>query len=146
MAKGRTWPSELNYQSPAPRDRGPVMPRDMDEVARKVWRHVMREMAGTNVILGADADVLRLYCEAMSRYLGAQRHWGQPILNDRGHLVKNPLHQVIRDNGDLVIRLARELGLSPSARAGLRMDMSAPAAGVDAEIGPPPRLRVVNEG
>ena len=41
--------------------------------------------------------------------------------------------------------LARELGLSPAARAGLRVMPGAEAPDIDAEIGPPPRLRVVAE-
>ena len=36
-----------------------------------------------------------------------------------GSLVKNPLHQVVRDDADQIRQFARELGLSPSARAGL---------------------------
>ena len=42
-----------------------------------------------------------------------------------GELVKNPLHQVVRDNADEVRLFARELGLSPSARAGLRVEPGA---------------------
>ncbi len=34
-------------------------------------------------------------------------------------LVRNPLHQVVRDNADLVKLFARELGLSPAARTSL---------------------------
>jgi len=47
---------------------------------------------------------------------------GSPLLVKRdGELVKNPLHQVVRDNQDAVRLFARELGLSPSARAGLHV-------------------------
>jgi phage terminase small subunit len=33
--------------------------------------------------------------------------------------VKNPLHQIVRDNAILLRAFARELGLTPSARTGL---------------------------
>jgi phage terminase small subunit len=36
-----------------------------------------------------------------------------------GELVKNPLHQVVRDNADLVRAFARELAFTPSARSAL---------------------------
>ena len=39
-----------------------------------------------------------------------------------GNFVKNPLHQVARANADEVRQFARELGLSPSARVGLRIE------------------------
>jgi phage terminase small subunit len=37
-----------------------------------------------------------------------------------GLLVKNPLHQIVRDNADAIKKYARELGLTPAARVGLR--------------------------
>jgi phage terminase small subunit len=36
-----------------------------------------------------------------------------------GELVKNPLHQIVRDNATLVRQLAGDLGLSPAARTSL---------------------------
>jgi hypothetical protein len=72
-------------------------------------------MGSSGLITAADAHVLRLYCEAWSRYRQAADMLGNsaPLLNDRGHLTKNPLHQVVRDNADHVRLLARELGLTP---------------------------------
>jgi phage terminase small subunit len=35
-------------------------------------------------------------------------------------MVKNPLHQVVRDNALLVLRLAERLGFVPTARENLR--------------------------
>jgi phage terminase small subunit len=40
-----------------------------------------------------------------------------------GELVKNPLHQIVRDNAILQRAFARELGLTPSARTGLAVGM-----------------------
>ena len=37
----------------------------------------------------------------------------------RVDLIKNPLHQVVRDDADLVRAFARELGFTPSARSSL---------------------------
>jgi phage terminase small subunit len=63
-----------------------------------------------------------------------------------GHLAKNPLHQVVRDNADHVRLLARELGLSPASRASLQLMPGADVPDIHAELGPPPRLRVVGAG
>jgi P27 family predicted phage terminase small subunit len=121
----------------------------MDAVAQKVWRRVVKEMRGADVILAADADVLRIYCEAMSRYVQAAELYAaskNPLIKRGGQLVKNPLHQIVRDDQDAVRLFARELGLSPSARAGLRVEPSAVRGDIDDVLGPPPRLRVVGGG
>lgn len=120
IARGETRPSRIGGLEPEPRLAGPTMPEDMDAGAQIVWKRVLVEMGGTGVIRGADTDVLRCYCEAVSRYATVQKLYLEsgPMLRDRGHLVKSPLHQVLRDNVDLIRLFARELGLSPSvARA-----------------------------
>jgi P27 family predicted phage terminase small subunit len=121
------------------------MPKDLDPVARAAWRHAVREMGTSGIITAADGHILRLYCEAWSRYRTAAELYAKsaPLLNDRGHLTKNPLHQVVRDHADHVRLLARELGLSPAARASLQLLPGAEAPDIDDELGPPPRLRVV---
>jgi P27 family predicted phage terminase small subunit len=95
---------------------------------------------------GRDADVLRCYCEAVARY--AQAAAVRPVGANHpadGNLVKNPLHQVARDNADEVRQFARELGLSPSARVGLRIEPGRALDSLTADIGLPPRLRVVGD-
>jgi P27 family predicted phage terminase small subunit len=147
--RGETRPSRLNLREPLPRSDVPRMPADMDPDAKVVWRRVLRDMRHTGVIRAADADVLRCYCEAVSRYAAAARVYGQtgPLVRGRhgAELVKNPLHQVVRDNADEVRQFARELGLSPSARVGLRIEPERAHDSLTADIGLPPRLRVVGD-
>ena len=71
LRQGETRPSRINRLEPLPRRAAPQMPRGMDRDAQKVWRRVVREMRGSDVILAADADVLRCYVEAVSRYAQA---------------------------------------------------------------------------
>jgi phage terminase small subunit len=55
--------------------------------------------------------------------------------------VKNPLHQITRDNREQIRLFARELGLSPAARAGMRIEVERHnPADVDEVIGLSPRL------
>jgi phage terminase small subunit len=65
--RGETRPSRLNHHEPVPAADVPKLPADMDADAKVVWRRVMRDMRHTGVIRAADADVLRCYCEAVSR-------------------------------------------------------------------------------
>jgi len=147
MLRGETRPSRLNRHEPMPSSDAPKMPTDMDAEAKVVWRRVLRDMRNTGVIRASDADVLRCYCEAVSRYAQAARLYAQsgPIVKRDGNLVKNPLHQVARDNADEIRQFARELGLSPSARVGLRIERDRALDSLTADIGLPPRLRVVGD-
>jgi P27 family predicted phage terminase small subunit len=85
-------------------------------------------MGESGVISAVDADVLRAYCEAVSRYIYAAMtlESAGPLVvargtgARRGELVKNPLHQVVRDEALLLRAFARELGLTPTARADLQ--------------------------
>jgi len=148
LARGETRPSRLNGREPLPKRREPKMPEGMDPIARAAWQHVTREMRGSGVITAADAHVLRLYCEAFSRYREATKLYATsaPLLTDRGHIVKNPLHQVVRDSSDQVRLLARELFLSPAARANMQLAQGSDMPDIDDDIGPPPRLLVVADG
>ncbi len=128
VLRGTARPSRLNRQEPQPPGGRPRMPLDMGPVAKTVWRRVIREIGATGIITAVDADVLRVYCESVARYLYAARMLEQsgPLITAggtgarRGELVKNPLAQIVRDNALLLRAFARELGLTPAARVGLR--------------------------
>jgi len=143
-AKGETRPSRVNYEAPVPRQGKPRAPDDMKPYARKVWQHVLREMP-EGVIAKVDQYALRAYCESVMRYVEAQHLLQEStvLVRQGGRVAKNPLHQVVRDNADQMRMWARELGLTPAARASLQLEGGATPAGIAAELGLPPRLRSV---
>lgn len=149
LARGETRPSRLNRMEPLPRMAAPKPPTGMDRRAVAVWRQVLRD-APPNLILAADAQILRDFCEAVVlRDMASEALFRTGLIVKGLHgLVKNPLHQVYRDHRDAVRLLSRELGLSPAARAGLQVSMvEGGGLDIDAEIGPPPRLlRAVGDG
>ena len=123
ILRGETRPSRINRDEPRPVGELVPIPDDLPAEAQAVWRSVLREFGHTGVIRGADGDVMRIYCETVARYEKASRLLDQsgPLIKGArgGVLVKNPLHQVVRDNAVLVRSLAGELGLTPAARVGL---------------------------
>ena len=132
VLRGETRPSRLKPEAPAPVTGLPEAPDDLSPAARTVWQRVMRAYGATGVITEADADGLRAYCEAVVRYVHAQKalEASGPLVRDahRSGLVKNPLHQIVRDNAEMMRAWARELGLTPAARVGLRGESMAPAS------------------
>jgi P27 family predicted phage terminase small subunit len=125
LLHGERRPSRVNTSEPQPRPNRPVRPASLSKAAAIVWRRVMRDFGGTGVLTAVDADALRAYCEAVARYEHAASMLEEsgPLVRGarRGELVKNPLHQIVRDNAELMRQFARELGLTPSARTGLRV-------------------------
>jgi P27 family predicted phage terminase small subunit len=119
LLRGETRPCRVNYHEPLPPDGLPTMPTDMTVEAKVVWRRVIRNVGQTGIIRAVDLDVLRCYCEAVARYVQAARLYSGPLLKTRGGPVKNPLHQIVREDSEAIRQFARELGLSPSARSAL---------------------------
>lgn len=101
----------------------PVIPDGMSDDAKSIWDRVIRDYGHTGVLTGVDGDALRVYCEAVVRYEHAAQllEKSGPLVRGArsGDLVKNPLHQIVRDNADLIRAYARELGFTPSARSAL---------------------------
>jgi len=124
LLKGETRSSRLNRDAPRPVSKLPLMPDDMDPRAKEVWRRQIESMGGTGVLTVADGDALRAYCEAVSRYEAAASLLAQsgPLVRGArtGDLIKNPLHQIVRDNAVLIRLFARELGFVPAGREGIR--------------------------
>lgn len=123
LLRGEKRPSRLNRSEPKPRG-APIKPAGMSRDASAIWRRLIRDYGHTGVLTAVDSDVLRAYCEAVVRYERAAQMLEEtgPLVRGarRGELVKNPLHQVVRDNADLMRQLARELGFTPSARSAIK--------------------------
>jgi P27 family predicted phage terminase small subunit len=125
LVHGEARTSRLNLTEPEPADEAPIVPADLDPAARIVWDRVLRTQA-PGVILAAHTDTLRLYAEAVVRYeeAAALLRGSGPLLIDRHHggaAVRNPLHQIVRDNATLVRQLAGDLGLNPSALSSVHL-------------------------
>jgi P27 family predicted phage terminase small subunit len=121
LLRGNPGKRPVNRNRPKPRG-APVKPRDLSDDASKEWDAVVRDYAHTGVLTGVDVGVLRIYCEAMARYRVAEKlaATGPLIKGARaGELVRNPAHMIARDNAELALRAARELGFTPASRSAL---------------------------
>ena len=137
LLRGESRPSRVNYDEPIPTAMYLNVPEDLSSEARQVWSAVVQAIHHTGVLTAADADTLRMYCEAVVRYRAAESMLTKtgPLIKGRdGEFVKNPLHQIVRDNALLMRSLARELGLTPAARSGLRGDLDAQANSAGAKL------------
>jgi P27 family predicted phage terminase small subunit len=137
LLAGETRPSVIGHGEPTPMVGPLTAPADMRPEARLVWERVVQALGATGVLTLADKDILRLYSEAFVRYREAEEMLAKtgPLLKGRdGNFVKNPLHQIVRDNADSVKKYARELGLTPAARVGLRSEIGEQANTATAKL------------
>ena len=145
IARGETRPSRINRAEPLPRRGQPRMPADMTDRAKTVWRHML-DAAPPDLVTPYDSFLLRAFCEAVDLYTVAVKLLAasSPMIKGvrSGDLIRNPLHLVVRDHREAIRLLGRELGASPAMRASLVVGAGSGFID-DADIGPPPRLRMV---
>lgn len=118
VLRGETKPSRVNTAEPQPRAALPEPPPNADDLVLLEWHRVVAELDHMGLAFAADQDAIYAYCCAVVEHHRAVKliaHTGI-LLNSDGHAVRNPAVIVARDAAALVLRFARELGLTPSAR------------------------------
>jgi P27 family predicted phage terminase small subunit len=123
LLKG-TEPGRINTSEPKPLA-GPVVKPDwLSPRASEEWDRVGPHLEHMRTLTGADEMALAVYCEAVARWRGLAEVVAKspPVIQREGLLVKNPAYSQIRDAAIEVRMYAREFGLTPSARAGIRVE------------------------
>lgn len=118
-------PCRINDREPIPRDVLPEPPNGMHIDVRDVWDYTLRELIAMKTVAAADRDSLTCYCEAVVAHRKASAILARsPVLVQglHGTLVRNPALQIQRDAAHTVRGFAQEFGLTPSARAGIKME------------------------
>lgn len=100
----------------------PLPPEHLSPIAVEVWNRLAPQLHAKGLLTEWDLEMFGIGCEAYSKWRRASQ-----LVNDtdvlirgyRGSLVRNPASQVARENGETVLRWAREFGLTPSARSGI---------------------------
>lgn len=96
-------------------------PNWLDETARKEFKRVAKMLISVDLLTDADVTHLALYCDAYSQYLSFKRQ-----VKKRGLWVEdkpNPFIKKMSDMASQVRAFASDLGLSPSARAKLAINL-----------------------
>jgi len=97
----------------------PPMPRSLPEEAKAEWKRVVPELEEIGLLASIDRGVLIRYCTAWADWCEFARlleRSGKLIRGQKGNLVRNPVWMMKRDAEQTIADLARQLGLTPSAR------------------------------
>lgn len=103
----------------------PDMPGWLDKTAKDIWGEVVKQLFNLGVISKIDKGILGLYCHAFSEFLQINKQCKDYVITTQtGAIKRNPLLKAKSDAWERVLKISKELGLTPAARAGL-----APVAG-----------------
>jgi P27 family predicted phage terminase small subunit len=94
--------------------------------AAEVWDEIVPELAYMTIAKAGDAGVIAAYCEALARLRRATEDIaarGQIVdaVDGSGRQVANPSVRMADSASTELRQVARELGLTPSARSGIHV-------------------------
>lgn len=123
---------------PRPEPAAPKLPRGLPREARAFWRRYAERLAQIGLLTEVDVAAFTMMalhwqvCQDAMREMGKAGGGGGLLelttTDEDGLERKHPLLQVLRDNSGAFLRYAAHFGMSPSARAGMRVE---PPAVVD---------------
>ncbi len=99
--------------------KAPKCPAHLDANAQKEWKRMVPLLLKMRVLTQADYMALATLCQAFSTMGQAQEQMNKSGLLYKlpsGYIAQSPLMSIIIQNAELVTKLGREFGVTPSAR------------------------------
>ena len=119
----------INRNEPKAPDKPITKPEWLSERACVEWDRLAPALERAGVISYFDSSMFALYCEAYARAERLTRlaqHAPVYVPGRQGSYIRNPLFSELRHAVTEVWRLAKEFGLTPSARQGIRVELVLP--------------------
>lgn len=114
----------MNDQEPKPPEKLPPCPRHLDKEARKEWRRAGKVLMEIGLLSDLDRAVFAGYCQSWSEYVSATvkvQDMGTVYKKNDGTPGINPYVRLAREAYERMMKAAVLIGLSPSSRAGLKV-------------------------
>ncbi len=135
ILRGNPGKQKLNDAEPQPPADGIAMPPHLGEVAASRWRELLPMLQATRVMTRADVEALARYCDTWEWWLAVRVKLKQegdtyPILNDGGeikYIAQRPEVSIAHKLAGQLRQLESDFGLSPAARASLKVEPDAKA-------------------
>lgn len=141
ILQGNPGRRRLNKNEPQPPAGMPEPPDTLCAIARQEWLEIAPGLAAMGVLTTVDKAVLAAYCQAYADWYRAREglnEWLDLVAADEnGHISdvycsptrdggfkRNALISVHNDAAVLMVRFAAELGLTPSARSRLSLQIA----------------------
>lgn len=116
---------KMNDQEPRPPEKMPPCPKHLDKEARVEWDRAGKLLMAVGLMTELDMATLAGYCDAYSAWARATIEvsiTGPVLIRPEDIPLLNPWLRVAREAFDRMMKNAVLLGLSPSSRAGLKVE------------------------
>jgi P27 family predicted phage terminase small subunit len=120
LAARGSWRAKLNPSEMKPKPGSPKPPKGLKAEALAEWRRVVKLLAPTRVLTGADRSAMIMYVTAwghMNEAADAIAKDGVVVTMPNGYPAANPYQRIYNDAFRQCERMLQQFGLTPSARA-----------------------------
>jgi len=123
LIKGNTARRPLNDREPQPPKQRPRCPAWLTPGAKRVWKRLIPVLEQMGVLTLIDGDAIAAYCQAFDTWREATKVLRRHGMTVRSHgaVKPRPEWQIAQQALRTMRDYQRELGMTPAARAGIRI-------------------------
>ncbi|MDP5306247.1 phage terminase small subunit P27 family [Paracoccus spongiarum] len=126
LLEGNPGKRPISGQEPKPPSGAPTCPAHLSPTAKAEWKRLAGVLNGIGLLTRIDRAVMAAYCQSYGRWVEAERKLAETpaiLKTPAGYLQVSPWMGIANKQVELMTRLMAELGLSPSARARLAIQV-----------------------
>jgi P27 family predicted phage terminase small subunit len=127
LLEGNPGRRPINGAEPKPGGDLPTCPAHLGPSAKAEWKRLARDLNRIGLLSMVDRAALAVYCQSWGRWVEAERKLQEtpPLLKTpAGYVQISPWLTIANKERELMARYMAELGLTPSARTRLAVDVS----------------------
>jgi len=127
LLEGNPGRRPIKGAEPRPPGALPTCPAHLGASAKAEWKRLARDLNGIGLLTTADRAALAVYCQSWGRWVEAERKLQEtPLMlkTPAGYVQISPWLTIANKERELMARYMAELGLTPSSRTRLAVDVS----------------------
>jgi P27 family predicted phage terminase small subunit len=116
----------IRGDEPKPPASQPTCPAHLSPTAKAEWKRLARSLNGIGLLTQADRAAFAAYCQAYGRWVEAERKLAEtPVIlkTPAGYVQASPWLAIANKQLELMAKFMAEIGLTPSARSRLSVQM-----------------------
>lgn len=126
LIEGNPGRRPIKGAEPKPSSDVPTCPAHLGPSAKAEWKRLARDLNRVGLLTMVDRAALAVYCQSWGRWVEAERKLQQtpPLLKTpSGYVQQSPWLTIANKERELMARYMAELGLTPSSRSRLAVDI-----------------------